>query len=80
MKPWKWENQGRSVKLYDGRDRVRAVIYANSPTRFTWYTFDEYESGGENDVSDSLGLAKELCVAAIVRQLQAPYGWEIKGW
>jgi len=76
--PWLWADGSHTWTLIDGRGRDRATIWKNDETRFTWHTWDDRGTGGENDEATSLRDAKDLCVAAIVRQGWAPGGWKIK--
>jgi hypothetical protein len=50
----------------DGRNR--ATIWQNSDVRFTWHTWNDRGTGGENSEAASLDDTKRHCVAAIVRQ------------
>jgi hypothetical protein len=76
--PWRWVKvQIAEWELIHGGARVRARIWNNTPGRYTWHTFDSDGTGGENDVADSLNDAKDLAVAAIVRQGWAPGGWKV---
>ncbi len=85
IKPWQWfekswertSHGGRVFALRDGRKRERATIWQNSETRYTWHTWDDRGTGGENSEASSLDDAKRHCVAAIVRQGWAPGGWEV---
>jgi len=65
------------LELVDGRGRDRATIWQNAEARFTWHTWDDRGTGGENSEAASLDDAKRHCVAAIVRQGWAPGGWEV---
>ena len=86
IKPWRWIDRTPSprIKLYegkwelvDGRGCDRATIWQNDENRYTWHTWDDRGTGGENSEATSLDDAKRHCVAAIVRQGWAPGGWEV---
>ena len=86
IKPWRWIDRSGSPapsvhggrwELMDGRGRERATIWQNAESRFTWHTWDDRGTGGENSEASSLDDAKRHCVAAIVRQGWAPGGWEV---
>jgi len=86
IKPWRWIDRSGSPapsvrggrwELVDGRGRERATIWQNDESRFTWHTWDDCGTGGENSEAPSLDDAKRHCVAAIVRQGWAPGGWEV---
>jgi hypothetical protein len=88
IKPWRWIDRSISPRLtardgkwelVDGRGRDRATIWQNDEAQFTWHTWDDRGTGGENSECLSLRDAKDQCVAAIVRQGWAPGGWEV-GW
>jgi len=64
--------------LLDGRGRVRAQIWQNTASRFTWHTFDQHGVGGENAECTTLQDAMDQVVAAIVRQGWTPGGWRIE--
>lgn len=83
-RPWRWTTEDGYpfrnrvvVHLTDGRKRERATIWQNEIDRFTWHTFDDRGTGGENSECTSLNDAKDQCVAAIVRQGWAPGGWKV---
>jgi hypothetical protein len=86
--PWRWQYYpgGGIVKdrweLRDGRGRVRAEIWLNPWTQsarpYTWHTYDDQGTGGENADAASVDDAKLLCVACIVRQGWAPGGWKVQ--
>ncbi len=86
IKAWQWSKslsevtaRGGSIwHLRDGRGRERATIWQNSEDRYTWHTWDDHGTGGENDEAASLDDAKLLCLACIVRQGWAPGGWEVQ--
>lgn len=86
IKPWRWHKSlcettirgGAIWHLRDGRVRDRATIWQNAEDRFTWHTWDDRGTGGENSEATSLDDAKRHCVAAIVRQGWAPGGWEVR--
>ncbi len=86
MKPWQWIEKswertsrgGRVFALRDGRGRERASIWQNADDRYTWHTWNDRGTGGENAEASSLDDAKRQCVAAIVRQGWAPGGWEVQ--
>jgi len=87
IKPWRWIDRsispqlcGRGGKwdLLDGRGRERATVWQNSDDSFTWHTWDDRGTGGENSECSSLRDSKDQCVAAIVRQGWAPGGWEVR--
>jgi hypothetical protein len=86
IKPWRWHKSLAEVTtrglpiwhLRDGRSRDRATIWQNADDRFTWHTWDENGTGGENDEAAALDDAKRHCVAAIVRQGWAPGGWQVE--
>lgn len=86
IKPWRWHTSsvlvtasgGGITELRDGIGRTRATIWQNAKDRFTWHTWDENGTGGENDESSTLDDAKLLCIAVIVRQGWAPGGWEVR--
>ena len=65
------------AELVNGYGMVKATIWQNSQYRFTWSTWDDFGTGGENDVCSTLDEAKDQCVAAIVRQGFAPGGWRV---
>ena len=83
IKPWQWSTSSveRTTRgfpithLKDGHGRERATIWQNGPACFTWHTWDEEGTGGENAEDDTLDRAKDSCIAAIVRQGWAPGGW-----
>lgn len=83
IKPWQWIHRSfykpEQWALRDGRGRERATIWqsAYDPKRFTWHTWDEYGTGGENAEATSLDDAKLFCLACIVRQGWAPGGWQV---
>ena len=87
IKPWRWidrsdrlapsKYRGGKWELVDGRGRDRATVWQNDEHRFTWHTWDEHGTGGENAEATSLDDANRNCVAAIVRQGWAPGGWEV---
>jgi hypothetical protein len=85
IKPWRWSRSlsettlrgGEIWRLRDGRGRARATIWQNSARLFTWHTWDDRGTGGENSEASSLDDAKRHCVAAIVRQGWAPGGWAV---
>lgn len=72
--PWHWIEYPGNWSLFDGRKRERATIWKNEATRFTWHTYDDHGTGGENAESNNLNRAKEQCVAAIG---WAPGGWKV---
>lgn len=86
IKAWRWVDRAIAPHLgmqpqwdlLDGRGQERATIWQNSDDRFTWHTWDDRGTGGENSVCASLQDAKDQCVAAIVRQGWAPGGWEVR--
>jgi hypothetical protein len=86
IKAWCWSKslgeatwRGLGIwHLRDGRGRDRATIWENAKDRFTWHTWDDQGTGGENDEASSLDDAKRHCVAAIVRQGWAPGGWTVE--
>ena len=67
--------RGRLVRVSDG---AGATIWQNDESRFTWHTWDDRGTGGENSEATSLDDAKRHCMAAIVRQGWAPGGWEVR--
>ncbi len=84
---WRWRDRTgntaargpvRGRVLLDGRGRVRAQIWQNTATRFTWHTYDQRGVGGENAESTTLQDAMDQVVAAIVRQGWVPGGWRIE--
>lgn len=77
--PWRWTGSANGDKymLIDGRGRERATVWRNDDTRFTWHTWDDRGTGGENSECSSLRDAKDQCVAALVRQGWAPGGWKV---
>lgn len=84
---WRWRDRtggtavsaGRGRVLLDGRGRVRAQIWQNTETRFTWHTYDQDGVGGENAAEcTTLQDAMDQVVAAIVRQGWTPGGWRIE--
>ena len=85
IKPWRWidrsdrlapsKYRGGKWELVDGRGRDRATVWQNDEHRFTWHTWDENGTGGENAEATSLDDAKLFCVACLVRQGWAPGGW-----
>lgn len=82
---WRWIDRSyahhagrREWQLADGRGRERATIWQNAEDRFTWHTWDEQGTGGENCEASSLDDAKRHCIAAIVRQGWAPGGWKVR--
>jgi hypothetical protein len=85
IKPWRWIRSlseatfrgGEIWRLRDGRGRERATVWQNGEHLFTWHTYDEQGTGGENSEASLLDDAKRHCVAAIVRQGWAPGGWEV---
>ena len=78
IKPWRWVKVSeKQWELLDGRDRNRATIWWAS-TEYTWHTWNERGTGGENCGAPTLSRAKDEAVAAIVRQGWAPGGWEVK--
>ena len=85
IKAWRWSKSASEVTtrgggiwyLRDGHGRDRATIWQNGENRFTWHTWDDRGTGGENSETTSLDDAKRQCVAAIVRQGWAPGGWEV---
>jgi hypothetical protein len=85
IKPWRWSKSlaettlhgGGIWRLRNGRGRDRATIWQNAEDRFTWHTWDDHGTGGENAEATTLDDAKRHCVAAIVRQGWAPGGWEV---
>jgi hypothetical protein len=85
IKPWRWITTAEPTsvlsrgtwELRDGRNRSRATIWRNSEKQFTWHTWNEHGTGGENSGCSTLNDAKDQCVAAIVRQGWAPGGWEV---
>ena len=86
IKPWRWHKSLSEVtsrglpiwQLRDGRNRDRATIWQNDENRFTWHTWDEHGTGGENAEATSLDDAKLFSVACLVRQGWAPGGWQIE--
>lgn len=86
-KTWRWVKHASEVTsrgggiwhLIDGRDRERATIWQNSETLYTWHTWDEGGTGGENAEAATLDDAKLFCVGCVVRQGWAPGGWEVHG-
>jgi len=80
-KPWRWicDDDGKSsvFHLLDGQRRERATIWQNSATRFTWHTWNDRGTGGENSESTTSDGAKDSAVAALVRQGWAPGGWKV---
>lgn len=83
-KPWRWRigncftsNRGLICHLTDGRDRERATIWQSALDRFTWHTWNDMGTGGENSSTTTLNLAKDECIAALVRQGWAPGGWKV---
>jgi hypothetical protein len=85
IKAWYWQKSlaevtfsgGEIWHLHDGRGRDRATIWQNATDRFTWHTWDEDGTGGENGPAKSLDDAKLFCLACIVRQGWAPSGWKV---
>jgi hypothetical protein len=86
VKPWCWTKSlaertsrgGEIWRLRDGRGHERATIWQNAEDRYTWHTWDDHGTGGENAEATSLDDAKRHCVAAIVRQGWAPGGWKVQ--
>lgn len=82
-RPWFWRQLEREAtetpehELVDGYGKTRALVWVNAPDRCTWHTFDADGVGGENAEARSLQDAKDLAVAAVVRQGWAPGGWEV---
>ena len=84
-KPWEWAKvdgpNGGEWRLVDGKGRTRASIWwvgdRTQLDQYTWHTWDECGTGGENCSAGTLRDAKDLVVAAIVRQGWAPGGWTI---
>jgi len=67
---------GRGRVLLDGRGRVRAQIWQNTETRFTWHTYDQDGVGGHHAAEcPTLQDAMAQVVAAIVRQGSPHGGW-----
>jgi len=85
IKAWRWSkslwetttNGGAIWRLRDGCGRERATIWQNSEDRYTWHTWDDNGTGGENAEAASLDDAMRHCVAAIVCQGWAPGGWRV---
>jgi hypothetical protein len=85
IKSWRWIDRGPTGisfhsgtwDLVDGQGRDRATIWRNDEKRYTWHTWDDRGTGGENSEVTSLDDAKRHCVAAIVRQGWAPGGWKV---
>ena len=75
--PWRWTEFPGNWSLFDGRGRERATIWKNTESRFTWHTYDDQGTGGENAEDFSVNRAKNECVAALVRQGWAPGGWKV---
>lgn len=86
IKAWLWSKSmserttggGEIWRLRDGRGRERATVWQNSSDRYTWHTWDDRGTGGENAEATSLDDAKRHCVASIVLQGCAPGGWEVR--
>lgn len=87
IKPWQWREDESHVPrprvlkawdLFDGRGRHRASIWQNSGNEFTWHTYDENGTGGENSEAASLDDAKRAVVASVVVQGWAPGGWSVQ--
>lgn len=86
IKPWRWVQVSKKEglrraewELLDGQDRNRATIWENEPgKRYTWHTWNERGTGGENSEAPTLVAAKNEAVAAIVRQGWAPGGWKVQ--
>lgn len=80
-KPWRWvgsdDGKGSVYHLIDGRGRERATVWWNAWNRFTWHTWDDRGTGGENAEATELNAAKRACLAAIVVQGWAPGGWSV---
>lgn len=84
IKPWRWILTAEpsmfsrgTWELRDGSNRARATIWRNNQTLFTWHTWNDRGTGGENSECATLNDAKDQCVAAIVRQGWAPGGWNV---
>lgn len=86
IKAWRWSKSLSEVtsrgggiwRLRDGRGRERATIWQNSEDLYTWHTWDDRGTGGENSEATSLDDAKLFCLACIVRQGWAPGGWQVQ--
>jgi hypothetical protein len=86
IKAWRWSKSlaetttrgGGIWRLRDGRGRERATVWQNAEDRYTWHTWDDRGTGGENSEATSVDDAKRHCVAAIVRQGWAPGGWRVQ--
>lgn len=83
--PWRWHTVSADValrplevRLLDGHGRHRASVWRNDASRFTWHTYDDRGTGGENAEARSLNDAKDRAMAAIVRQGWAPGGWKVQ--
>lgn len=71
----KWVQDGENWILYAGRKswgrwrwRTVANVWKNSPSRATWHTWDYWGVGGENDVEDSVEIAKVEAAASVIAQ------------
>ena len=84
IKPWQWKAEEPTKfingkwRLLDGQGRERATIWQNTENRFTWHTWDDNGTGGQNSEENDLLRAMDACIGAIVRQGWAPGGWEVK--
>ena len=82
MKAWQWITVIGSTRptwqLRDGRGRDRATIWQTSDGKFTWHTWDENGTGGENWTQGTLEDAKRHAVASLVLQGWAPGGWRVE--
>lgn len=78
IKPWAWTlSRTGTWELKNGQGDTRASIWLTGSGEYTWHTWNENGTGGENDGALTLNQAKDECVAAIVRQGWAPGGWTV---